>query len=158
MSTEALQDRMQTKTCFGCGADNAHGLRIKSYWNGEVGLCTFQPQPHMTAGPPQYVNGGIIATLIDCHAICTAVAHWYDLEDRDFGSDPEIWCVTGSIHVDYERPTPIDKPVELRARVIGVDGKRATVECIVNSDGVRCAIGTVVAVRVDQSWMQHDGG
>lgn len=150
--SEAIQDSMHIKTCFGCGADNEKGLRIKTYWDGEQGRCTFHPEPHMMAGPPQFLNGGILATLIDCHAISTAIAYLYQQEGRELGSEPGVWCVTGSMLVEYKRPTPIDKPAELTARVAKVDGKKLTVECVLESDGKVRAEGTVVAVRVEQNW------
>jgi acyl-coenzyme A thioesterase PaaI-like protein len=143
---------MHPKTCFGCGADNEKGLKIKTYWDDGVGRSTFHPEPHMMAGPPQFLNGGIVATLVDCHGICTAIGHLYAAEDREVGSEPAIWCVTGSLHVDYKRPTPIDKPVELIGRVMTQDGRKLTVECALESEGKVCATGTVVAVRVGQEW------
>ncbi len=151
MST-AIQDAMHIKTCFGCGAENAQGLRIKTFWDGELGRCTFHPEPHMMAGPPQFLNGGIVATLIDCHAISTAIAYLYQQEGRPPGSEPGVWCVTGSMQVEYKRPTPIDRPAELTARVAKVDGRKLTVEVSLESEGRVRAEGRVVAVRVEQSW------
>ncbi len=106
----------------------------------------------MMAGPPQYVNGGIVATLVDCHCISTAIAYLYHAENRAPGSEPGIWCVTGSLQVEYKRPTPIDQPAELTARVTKTDGKRLTVECTLESEGKVRAEGKVIAVRVEQAW------
>ena len=148
----AIQDAMHIKTCFGCGAENPRGLKIKTYWDGEAGRCTYHPEPHMMAGPPQFVNGGIVATLMDCHCISTAIAYLYDAENRTPSSEPGIWCVTGSLHVDYKRPTPIDRPCALTARIAGVDGRRITVECTLESEGKMRAEAKVVAVRVKSEW------
>jgi len=147
--TSALQERMPLKTCFGCGAENAHGLQLKTHWTGAEGVCHFQPKPHMHAAPGT-LNGGIIATLIDCHCISTAMAHLYHREGREFGSEPGIWCVTASMNVEYKRPTPMDGPVELRARVVNeeIDRGRVTVACTLSAAGKERALGTVVAVRV----------
>jgi len=116
----AVQDSMHIKTCFGCGTENPRGLGLKTHWNGKEGLCTFRPEPHLCAGPTQFVNGGVVATLIDCHSISTAIAYLYEAEGRPPGSEPGIWCVTASLHVDYKRPTPIDRPARLTARVVVV--------------------------------------
>jgi acyl-coenzyme A thioesterase PaaI-like protein len=148
----AIQDAMHIKTCFGCGAENAKGLRIKTHWDGEAGRCTYHPEPHMMAGPPQFLNGGIVATLIDCHCISTAIAYLYAKEGRAAGSDPGIWCVTGSLQVDYKRPTPIDRPCTLTARVASIEGRRLTVDCTLESDDKVRAEGRVVAVRVEAEW------
>jgi acyl-coenzyme A thioesterase PaaI-like protein len=143
---------MHIKTCFGCGAANAQGLRIKTHWDGDTGRCTYQPEPHMMAGPPQFVNGGIVATLIDCHCISTAIAYLYDKEGRAPGTEPGIWCVTASLSVDYKRPTPIDRPCELTACIASVDGRRLTVGCTLESEGKLRAEGKVIAVRVESEW------
>jgi len=153
MADTAIQDRMITNMCFGCGAGNDKGLRIKSHWDGEKATCTFHPEPHMTAGPPQYLNGGIIATLIDCHSICAAVADTYEREGRAQGSDPEVWFVTGEMTVRYQRPTPIDKPVELSARVTERGEKKSVVECTLASAGHVCATGRLVGIRVSDDWL-----
>ena len=44
--------------CFGCGAENPHGLHIKSYWNDDANDATiafYTPQPYHTGGYPGYV-------------------------------------------------------------------------------------------------------
>ncbi len=148
-NTVAVQDLMHIKTCFGCGAENAHGLQLKTHWTGTGGVCHFQPQPHMIAAPG-VLNGGIIATLIDCHCISTAMAHLYQAEGRPFGSEPGIWCVTASLNVDFKRPTPIDQTIELRAHVTEEDRERGrvTVACVLSAAGKERAVGNVVAVRL----------
>eukprot|EP01079_Euglenida_sp_SAG-EU17-18_P002604 gene2604-3306_t len=37
------------------------------------------------------VYGGCIASVVDCHCICTAVAHAYDAEGRAIGEGEAIW-------------------------------------------------------------------
>jgi len=146
---KALQELMPHKTCFGCGTENARGLQLKTIWTGEEGVCHFQPKPHMIAAPG-VLNGGIISTLIDCHAVSTAMAHLYQAEGREFGSEPGIWCVTASLSVDFKRPTPVDGMIELRARVAGEDRERGrvTVACVLSAAGKERAVGSVVAVRL----------
>ena len=148
----AIQDQIRDNLCFGCGADNDQGLRIKSFWCGDESVCTWSPSAHHAAGPPHVLNGGILSTLIDCHAICTAIAAAYAAEGRAIGSEPPIWCVTGSLNVEYRRPTPIDRPVELLARVRETKGRKIWVDCTAMSGGVEVAIATVLAVRVAADW------
>src|SRR4030042_3439238 len=95
MEQAAFQDQIPDNGCWGVGPSNVHGLRIKSYWVGEESVCAFQPQPHQTAGPPHILNGGILASLIDCHCVCTSIAAAYRAENRAIGSHPLIWHVTG---------------------------------------------------------------
>jgi acyl-coenzyme A thioesterase PaaI-like protein len=150
---QAIQDQFQTNNyCWGCGRDNEHGLQIKSYWLGEEAVCTWQPAEYHAAGPRNVVNGGIIATLIDCHSACTAMAAAYQAEGREIGTEPLIWCATASLTVTYLRPTPLSGPVDLRARVKELGKKKITVDCSVLANGAECAKGEVVAVRVAAGW------
>ena len=149
---EAIQDRIPNNHCFGCGPLNADGLGIKSYPAGEETVCTFVPADHHMAGPTHVLNGGIIATVVDCHCICTAIADAYRAAGRELGSEPLIWCVTASLRVDYLAPTPIAAPVELRARVREVKGRKRVVECVLSSGGRACARAEVVAVEVPPTW------
>jgi len=147
MPTTAIQDHISDNHCVGCGPDNPHGLRIKSHWVGDLETsCSFQPQPHMAAGPESILNGGIIATLIDCHAVCTAISYATRLAGG--AAEQDTMFVTASLNIRYRRPTPIDRPVEVRARIVGVAERRTVLECTLSSEGTVCAEATVVAVRV----------
>ncbi len=153
--TLAFQDKIPDNLCFGCGPGNVDGLQIKSVWasTGES-VCTYQPETHHAAGPPQFVNGGIIATLIDCHAVCTAIAFAYESEGREIGSDPPIWYATASLEVRYLQPTPIEVPVEVRARIVDSDDRKTRLSCTLSSLGNTCAEGEVVAVQVPNEWRE----
>ncbi len=154
----AFQDRIPDNFCFGCGPENPKGLRIKSFWDGEKeSVCRYQPEAHQTAGPRQFLNGGIIATLIDCHCVCTATAAAYRREGRDLGSAPPIWYVTGTLSVRYLKPTPIADPVEMRATVLEETDKKTSLSCILSSDGEPCAQAEVVAIRVPYTWRPSPG-
>jgi predicted transcriptional regulator len=45
------------------------------------------------------------------------------------------------------RPSPIDRVIELRARVVDAGERRATVTCHVLQDGDECAVAEVITVR-----------
>lgn len=144
---------MPQNQCYGCGPGNDQGLRIKSFWAGpDESLCRYRPEPHQAAGPRGYLNGGVIATLIDCHAVCTAIAEAYRRAGREIGEGGLIWYATASLTVDYLRPTPIDGPVEVRARIAEVDGRKTRLECTLSAAEAVCARGRVLAVRVTRSW------
>lgn len=153
MSSTAFQDRIPYNSCYGCGPKNPEGLRIKSHWD-ETGaaVCSFQPQAHHNAGMKAYLNGGIIATLVDCHCVCAAIDDGYRRENRESGTDPLIWYVTGQLSVSYKKPARIDLPVNLSARIVKTDGKKTYIECSVESGGEECAVGEVTAIRVPPDW------
>lgn len=150
----AIQDRIANNHCYGCGADNPLGMQIKSHWDGEESVCVYQPRPEQCAGPEQFVYGGTIASLIDCHSIGTALANYYRREGREVGEGEEIWCVTGRLCVDYQAPTPIDQPVTVRARIEEVTDRKTVVRSRVYSGDTQTAAGEVVAVRVPNSWRE----
>jgi len=153
----AIQDQIPHNHCWGCGTLNPCGLMIKSYPDGDGTVCRFQPSPEHMAGPTHVVNGGIIAAVVDCHTICTAIADAYRVAGRPLGSEPLLWCVTASLKVDYLAPTPIGEPMELRARIREVKGRKRILECTVRSGGKDCARAEVVAVEVSPEWRGEKG-
>ena len=129
MNKRAFQDTYPDSLshCYGCGRLNEHGLKIKSYWDGEESVAVFHPKPfHMAI--PGYVYGGLIASLIDCHGTGTASAASYRNEGREMGSDPPLRFVTASLHVDYIRPTPLGPPLEVRGTVKELKGRKVTLQ------------------------------
>jgi acyl-coenzyme A thioesterase PaaI-like protein len=135
--------------CFGCGRNNTHGLHIQTFWDGEEGIAHFTPQPFHT-GWPGVVYGGLLASLIDCHSIGTSIAAMYQMEGRALGSDPQIQCVTGTLHVVYLYPTPIDANLLLRARVKELTPRKAIIETTVTANDQVCVRAEIVAVRIKQ--------
>ena len=154
MSQKAFQDYYPDlfSHCYGCGRLNEHGLHIKSYWDGEESVCTFHPRPYHTVFPG-YVYGGLIASIIDCHCTGTAAAAAYRAEGRDMDTEPALRFVTASLHVDYLRPTPLGVPLEIRARMKEVSGRKVVVAAALSAQGEVCARGEVVAVQVPEHWL-----
>lgn len=152
MEKRAIQDYYsdQMSHCYGCGRLNDFGLRIKSYWNGVESIATFRPDSHYTAFPG-FVYGGIIASIIDCHGTGTAAAAAYESEGRNMGSEPELRYVTGSIHVKYIKPTPIDTDLLLKGKVKEIKGRKVIVEVLLFANEELCAQGEVVAVKIPKN-------
>jgi acyl-coenzyme A thioesterase PaaI-like protein len=156
MTRKAIQDSYPPmfSHCYGCGRLNPDGLQIKSYWDGKEAVCRFAPRPYHTA-IPGYVYGGLIASLIDCHATGTAAAAAYQAEGRPMESDPPLRFLTASLHVDYLKPTPIDVTLEVRARVAEHRGRKVTVEAELYAGEQVCARGRVVTVQVPEHLLPH---
>jgi acyl-coenzyme A thioesterase PaaI-like protein len=154
----AFQDLMHDNFCWGCGADNPDGLQIKTVWDGDTSRTRWTSSPQFAAGPKHILNGGIIATLLDCHGVVTAIADRYRSQDREIGTGPEIWCATAKMAVEYLRPTPIDAEVELRGTVGDVDERFSTIEVVLAADGKDRARATVHAVLVPESWRHGSPG
>jgi len=144
----------QVSYCYGCGRLNEHGLQIKSYWEGDETVCVYQPRPYHIA-IPGYVYGGLIASLIDCHSTGTAAAAAYRAEGRAMDSEPAFRFVTASLHVDYLRPTPLGVPLEVRARVKEIKGRKVVVDAALSAQGIICARGEVVAVQMPENMVSQ---
>ncbi|NNF97906.1 MAG: PaaI family thioesterase [Desulfobacteraceae bacterium] len=152
MTQKAFQDyyKDHSSHCYGCGRLNEHGHRIKSYWDGDETICRFLPKAFHTA-MPGFVYGGLIASVIDCHGTASAAAAAYRQQERGMDTDPELRFVTASIKVDYLRPTPIDKPMELRGTIKEIKGRKVIIAISLSSDGEVCAKGKVIAVQIPEN-------
>jgi acyl-CoA thioesterase FadM len=89
----------------------------------------------------------MIASLIDCHCTGTAAAAAYKAEGRSMDTQPPFRFVTASLKVDYLKPTPLGVPLEVRARVIEVKGRKVVMEAWLSAQGQVCARGEVVAIQ-----------
>ena len=144
----SLQDRFAPMGhCFGCGPANPDGLHIGSRADPadpSVLVAEFRPKPRHEAFAG-VVNGGILGTLLDCHANWTAA--WALMRAR--GGDHPPTTVTLEFSIRMRRPTPSDGPIHLRSRIVEQSEDRATVEVEVSSGGVVTATGggTFVAVK-----------
>lgn len=151
VKTYALQDLVAPDgVCFGCGAKNAHGLQIKSYWDADnVHVIMSHIPDSRYSGWPSLVYGGLISCLVDCHSNWTAMANHYRTEGREVGTLPRIDCVTGSLSVKYIKPTPMGVPLTLKARVEGEVGRKTRVLCEVYAGTTLTALGDSIFARVD---------
>lgn len=151
---KAFQDYYpdQMSYCFGCGRLNEHGYKIKSYWQGEESVCVFTPQQYHIA-VPGFVYGGLIASLIDCHGTGTAAAAAYRSQGRPMDSEPAMRFVTGSLHVDYLKPTPLGVPLELHGRVTEIKGRKVVVDIDLLAMGEVCVRGQVIAVQIPDNML-----
>jgi acyl-coenzyme A thioesterase PaaI-like protein len=130
----AFQDRIHRdhpgRNCFGCGAANHGGLKLKSFQQGDEFVAHWQAQPgHQSY--PGYLNGGIASTLIDCHSVCAAFASGIKelgLEPNETpGMLPMGW--TKFLKIEFLQPVPISSELVLRARVIDNGSKSRRVKC-----------------------------
>jgi acyl-coenzyme A thioesterase PaaI-like protein len=134
--------------CYGCGHLNEQGHHFQTVWDedDEEGVTRFTPQPYHTA-IPGYVYGGLIASLLDCHGIGTAAAAVR--RARGIGDD-DLRYVTASLSVDFLKPTPMGVELEARGRALEIKERKVVVEVRLLADGVECARGRVIAVRMPE--------
>jgi acyl-coenzyme A thioesterase PaaI-like protein len=156
---DAFQDHYaeDVSHCFGCGRLNHEGHQIKTAWDGEETVTHFTPESYHIA-VPGFVYGGLIASLVDCHSTATAAAAMYRREGRSQDSSPAFRFVTGSLHVDFLKPTPLAGALELRGRVIEIKGRKVVVEPSVLVGGQLTARGNVVAVQMPDDFGAPSSG
>ncbi len=139
--------------CYGCGRLNADGLQIKSRWAGDEMVTRFTPRPEHTS-VQGFTYGGLIASLIDCHAMATAAAFAEQAAGRTIGAGPAPRFVTAQLNVSFLKPTPLGAELVVRARVREAGERKAIVEATVSADGVVTARGEIVAVRMPETMMR----
>lgn len=118
-------------TCFGCGPSNDQGLRIRSFESEEGVVATFQPGEQHSNGMGS-LNGGVIATLLDCHS--GAAVFLASAQDSDSGTEFQPW-VTSGLELRYRLPTFLEGPSTLRAVIDSRDAKVMTVSATLSYDG-----------------------
>ncbi len=136
--------------CYGCGRRNVHGLHIESRWDGEESVARFTPREYHIA-LPGFVNGGVLASLIDCHGTGTAAAAAYRAEGRAMDTPPMHRFVTASLRVDYVKPTPLGVELEVRGQVKEMKGRKVVIEETISARGEITVQGEVVAVEVPEA-------
>lgn len=149
-----LQDRYAPKgVCFGCGAANPKGLRIKSqrfpdeqYLKEGRGLtATFQPQEEHRAFLGA-VNGGILGALVDCHGNWTAAIAMMD--SRQAEEPPST--VTGGFSVRFLRPTPFGPSLTVKSRISSLKDPKVKVSMTVEAEGKVTVEGEGLFVAVEE--------
>ena len=126
-SRQSLQERFfATSTCFGCGPANSEGLRLRSFPadTADESLAADQSRVLATFRTTNvhdnglgFVNGGIIATLLDCHSAGSAMLTAERL-GWTTGDGAVYPCVTAGLDLRYLRPTPLLEDLHLLAWVV----------------------------------------
>ena len=98
-------------TCFGCGPANPEGLQLRSFVADDGVVAAFSPGPQHSNGMGT-LNGGIIATVLDCHS-GAVVLHQTSAGARRL---TDMW-VTSGLELRYRLPTFLDGPCLLTARI-----------------------------------------
>lgn len=101
--------------CFGCGPANPEGLHLSFSMSAvdseRVTATATVKLTRLHEGPPGYLHGGIIATLMD--------------EAMSKLNRPlNVLAMTRNLEVDYLRPCPIETPLLLVAEYERRDGRK----------------------------------
>jgi len=136
--------------CYGCGRNNAEGHQLKSFVEGDEVVAHFTPSAKHVA-VPGFVYGGLLASLMDCHAMATAAAAAELAAGRKIGEGEVARYVTAALRMEYLKPTPLGCELEIRGHVTERSEKKAIVAMTVNASGVVTVQAEAVAVRIPKS-------
>jgi uncharacterized protein (TIGR00369 family) len=125
--------------CFGCGVANPTGLHLDFLLAEDSSVVCLATVPDTFEGPPGYLHGGIIATLLD-ETMSKSV--------RAQG----VVAMTRRIEVDYLRPVPSGAPIRLEGRVSRHEGRKHWVEAkVLDSNGITLAHGSGLFIQIRPS-------
>ena len=91
--------------CFGCGPASPIGLHLEFFTAPDGAVVCFPAPGAQFEGPPGYIHGGIIATMLD-EAMSKSV--------RATG----ITALTRSLEVEYLRPVHSGAQIRLEGRLV----------------------------------------
>ena len=114
--------------CFGCSRNNAMGLQMEFYYDGEKLISKWTPQPQYQ-GYNNILHGGIQATLMD------EVASWLVYATMHTSG------VTSRLDIKYKKPVATDKgAITLQATLKEIKKNLAYISIVLmNADEVVCA-------------------
>ncbi len=122
--------------CFGCGQANPAGLHLEFLLANDGRVVCLANIADTFEGPPGYLHGGIIATLLD-ETMSKAV--------RSHG----LVAMTRHMEVDYQRPVKSAAPIRLEGQVTRSEGRKHWVEAkVLDESGKVLAEGNGLFVEV----------
>jgi len=139
----AIQDRfLPDMTCFGCGPANAKGLLLKSYQaDGGRTVAEFTPWPEHDNGLG-FLNGGIIATLLDCHSATPVLVAAHA---NGWVAETGLAYVTAGLDLRYRRPTPLRETLTILGELSVSSAEEMTSHVWIEWDGK-------VRAEADATW------
>ncbi|KRD84173.1 thioesterase [Bacillus sp. Root147] len=142
--------------CYGCGRLNQNGYHFRTGWLGEKTITLYTPTPEHTA-IPGFVYGGLLASLIDCHGTGSASLALYRKNGYEIGDSAEpSRFVTGSLHVDFKKPTPQGEVLKAIGTVEEIHPKKWRVKTEVYASDIIVATGEVVAVVMPSTFKRKE--
>jgi uncharacterized protein (TIGR00369 family) len=109
--------------CFGCGPANPVGLHLKFFLAPDGSVVSSPVIANTYEGPPGYLHGGMIATLLD-EAMSKSV--------RALGKT----AMTRKMEVEYLRPVSSGEQLRIEGRVLRSEPRKHWAEAsIANADG-----------------------
>ena len=113
LDIEQTETQQQYPNCFGCGADNPIGLRLRYRREGDALLTEFTPgDAHQ--GWPGIVHGGIITTLL------------YEVMEN-FAYHNGTMVMMRNMQTRFRRPVRTGERITAAARLVNRNGREMSV-------------------------------
>ena len=114
-------------SCFGCGLDNPHGLKLDGF-KVEDDIITAVFEPHARfQGFDGVLHGGIVATALD------EISAWSAMLTHG------VFVFTAKLEIAYRGKSPLGVPLTLTGSVEERRGRRLTIAGAMTHDGVLVA-------------------
>lgn len=142
--------------CYGCGRLNEAGHHFRTGWLEESRktVTYYKPKDVHTA-VPGFVYGGMLASFVDCHSTGSAALALHKKNGYTLGDgNPVPRFVTGSLHVDYLKPTPQDVVLKAVGTVEEIHPRKWKVTTEVYAGNTVVVKGEVIAVVMPDSFLQ----
>jgi len=130
--------RLQKKRCFVCGQDNREGMKLRFRYDKarDCYVCRFRLDERFM-GPPGYVHGGIVATVLD--EVMGKV-------NKIHG----VVALTRAMKIEYLKPVPLNKSLRAEGHAVSVEGRKHTNRGeILNAQGEVLARGEALFIAID---------
>jgi len=122
--------------CFGCGPANPAGLHLEFFLAEDDSVVCFARISDTFEGPPGYLHGGIIASLLDETMSKAARAHG-------------LTAMTRHMEVEYLRPVPSNAPLRMEGQLVRSEGRKHWTEArILGAEGAQLATGKGLFIEV----------
>jgi len=113
--------------CFGCGAANPIGLHLEFARSEDGTVICLTTVPDSFEGPPGYVHGGVIATMLDEAMSKSVRAHG-------------VMAMTRQMEIEYLRPVHSATEIRLEGQLLRSEGRKHWTEA-----RILCLEGRILA-------------
>ena len=129
--------------CFGCGAQNRIGMRLRFTVDEAGTVYSAVRFPNRFQGPHGFVHGGVIAAMLD-EAMSKAI--------HAGAGAFKIMALTRQMETEYLRPTPLGVPLSLSGRQDRADGRKLFCSALLaDAEGKVLARGKALFITVERA-------
>ena len=129
--------------CFACAPENPCGLKMEFYEDGEEVVSYWTPNKNFQ-GWLNTLHGGIQATLLD------ETGGW--LISRRFQTS----AMTTSLNIKYKKPVPIEKQLEIRAKLRETKKSFLIIDLTLMCEGVVCSTAEAVYYKFPKEMAEKE--